>query len=599
MTSVATRKELPLPAEIAEAVNRFAGRAMAVAGDGETPEALAAAWQELELLAGADGARAAFGRRFADTDSSMRPKVGRGRGGAIACGSPFAVDAGARILRAGGNAVDAAAAACLALMAADVANASIGGRVQILIRPEDGPVAAIDGATRVPQGTPPLAHPGEVRDGFAVVPTPGGIVALIEAHARWGTLPIGDIFAPAIGLARDGFAVPPHLAALWAVQVPRLDADAGARALFLKPDGTSYRAGEVFRNQALGETLETLAASRGEALREGPLADTLADACRLGGGYLSAADLAADGTEDGEIISFDYKGAEIFTAGRQGWGQTIGEILGIASALEIERDWPGEGAICAMALTVLQAFADRPEEISGLRPKSNAIDPHRLVDPAFITGRAKHIAQLLSAPGGAMAAAIAGMLGSGDGSGDRDTTHLSVIDAAGDAVALTTSIGPHFGAAVAVAELGVLCGHSYHMATSPKPGARDWTEMSPTIGRLGDGTTMAIGGAGSERIPVAVAQVLLHLLGRTVSLREAVAEPRLSWKNAMLRLHCDFGSARIERLQKQGFPVQVTGRSHVDHVGVVQTVIRHADGSFEAAADPAYDGSISFGEPAR
>ena len=188
-----------------------------------------------------------------------------------------------------------------------------------------------------------------------------------------------------------------------------------------------------------------------------------------------------------------------------------------------------------------------------------------------------------------MANAIKAMAGPAGGP-DRDTTHLSVIDAEGNAVALTTSIGPHFGAAVASAETGTLFAHSYRMVSSPEPGARDWTEMTPSVAFGPDGGTLAIGGAGSERIPVAIAHALFHLFGRGQSLGHALVLPRLSWKEGRLRLHCDHGDALGQSLRNRGFPVEYTARSHRNHLGVVQAVLRHPDGTVEAAADPAYDG---------
>lgn len=566
----------------------FAERALRVE-DAEAPETLACDWQEIARTVGATPARA----RLDDRLMAAGVKHVAGRGGAVACGSPHATRAGAAILEAGGNAVDAAVGACLALMVADVANTSIAGRVQVLIALAHGTRIAVDGATQVPAATPPLARDGEEREGFAVVPIPGAVPALRQTHRRWGRLPFAEVAAPAIGLARNGFAVPPHLGAIWAVQVAKLRADAAARALFLKADGSPYRAGEVFRNPALADVLEALVREAGHSAHGDALADVLVGDCRAGGGFLAAADLAEDPTRDGEMIACPYHDARLLTLGRQGWGHTVAEILSLATALGLEARWPDVGALAAMGVAVLQAFDDRPQEIRTLRPKPSGLPLERLVDPEFIGGRAERVRALLALPPDALAERIARMLDPADRP-DQDTTHLSVIDDEGNAVALTTSIGPHFGAGAASRQAGVLFAYSQRMAASPEPGARDWTEMSPTIVSTGNGGRLAIGAAGSERIPVAIAQVLFHHIGRSQSLRDAMAAPRASWRDGNLRLHCDHGAGVAQSLADMGFPIDLTGRSHVNHLGVVQAVMRRPDGSVEAAADAAYDGAAAI-----
>src|SRR5262245_13543587 len=143
------------------------------------------------------------------------PKFARGRHGMIATGSPYATAAATQILAAGGNAMDAAAAAHLALMVADPANTSLGGRTQNLLRLRDGRVIPIDGATQTPAGIAPLSGANDERRGYAVVPIPGNLAALAELVGKYGKLKLADVLQPAIRLAEQGFKVPPRLAATW------------------------------------------------------------------------------------------------------------------------------------------------------------------------------------------------------------------------------------------------------------------------------------------------------------------------------------------------------------------------------------------------
>lgn len=138
-----------------------------------------------------------------------------GERGAIATSSPYASEAGRDILAAGGNAADAAVAACLALAVADPANTGLAGRCHFLLADESGVVHAIDGASMQPDGVPPLKPAEVLRTGHAAVPVPGNLAALDRVSREFGRLSFVDVAAPALTLARRGFRVPERLAAAW------------------------------------------------------------------------------------------------------------------------------------------------------------------------------------------------------------------------------------------------------------------------------------------------------------------------------------------------------------------------------------------------
>ena len=177
----------------------------------------------------------------------------------------------------------------------------------------------------------------------------------------------------------------------------------------------------------------------------------------------------------------------------------------------------------------------------------------------------------------------------------HDTTHLSVMDAEGNAVALTTSIGPRFGAGVATPELGFLYAHSYRMRSSPEPGERDYTEMTPTIALRDGKPFLVLGAAGSERIPGAILHVLSNVIDRGMPLDEAVAAPRVfSPDGKRVRVHDDTPAAVIEALRARGFAVELVPRGISRHLGIVQAVMFDAKtGEFAGTADPVYDGSAA------
>lgn len=507
--------------------------------------------------------------------------------GAVAASSPHAAKAGAQILRAGGNAVDAAVGTCLALTVADPINTSLFGRCQIIAASPgaaSGPdVWAIDGTTSAPRDLPVREGP---RAGFAAVPVPGLLRALAQAHRAHGRLALAEIVAPAITLAREGFIIPPALGAIWQEKGPSLGRDPAARRFYLKADGAPYGPGELFRQPALADLLTGLSHDLGALFDDPGECRALASRIADGGGFITQEDLATDHTRIGERICGQLAGQRVVTIGRQGWGHSLLQMIAILEAAGFDPE--GAGFDEELALTILCALQDRPQDIATLTPKPFGLPFEILCDPDFARRRAARIADMSRATDtGARLVAAYGAPGI---RADRDTTHLSVVDGEGAMVALTTSIGPHFGAGVADPVHGVLFAHSYRMASQPTPGARDVTEMTPTLVFDGDIPHLTIGGAGSERIPGAVFQVLVGNLMRSRSLSEAIAAPRCNWMGGALRLH-EGHSARAH-FEARGYTILESPRDHRQHLGIVQAVAR--DGmQVVGAADPAYDGVVA------
>jgi gamma-glutamyltranspeptidase/glutathione hydrolase len=225
-----------------------------------------------------------------------------GSGGMASTGSAFATRAAVRALEAGGNAADAAAAAAFAIMVTDPANTSVGGRAQILLRLASGAMIAIDGATEAPAGVPALSGPNDDRTGFKTAAVPGAPAALELMVRRHGRLPFAAALAPAIELAERGFPVPERLAAAFARTRAALGADAGARRLFLRPDGGTWERGQTFRQPVLAATLRRLAADGTAALYQTAFAATIADDMRRHGGFVTVRDLAGYRPQEGVVV---------------------------------------------------------------------------------------------------------------------------------------------------------------------------------------------------------------------------------------------------------------------------------------------------------
>ncbi|MGQ0735383.1 MAG: gamma-glutamyltransferase family protein [Acidobacteriota bacterium] len=515
----------------------------------------------------------------------------RGRRGMVATGSAFATRAGVRMLEAGGNAVDAAAAAYLALTVTDPANTSLGGRAQILVRLAEGRVVAIDGATEAPASVTALARPNELREGYAVVPAPGGLAAVAQMVTTYGRLKFAEAITPAIALAEDGFAVPPRLAAGWTRMRDALARDPGTARTFLKPDRSAYQAGELFRQPSLARVLRHIARDGVEVFYRGVIADAIARDVAIHGGFLSAKDLAAYRVLPGVVVETTYRGAEVAAAGGRAWGDTLVQMLNMLGQFAIAAGEPTATEVELLARVMAQALADRPQEIGSLKPKAGGHPLATLSSRAFALERAARIKEQLTArPRSPERVNDAGEAHERDG----DTTHLSVMDADGNAVSLTTSIGPSFGARVTTPDLGFLYALSYRMRADPTPNARDETEMTPAIVVRRGQPVLVIGAAGSERIPTSMLQVISLVLDRGRGLEQAMSAPRIFALADRLRLHDGLPAGMADALAGRGFVVESVDRGAAQHLGIVHAVsFDPRTREFTGAADPEGDGTAA------
>ncbi|MCK1492455.1 gamma-glutamyltransferase [Bradyrhizobium sp. 180] len=493
----------------------------------------------------------------------------------IAAGAPAAAEAGAQMLRLGGSAADAALAAALVTCVVDPANASLLGRCQIVLRTSQGRFAAIDGASAIPRELPDELGSGPLA--FAAVP--GLPQAFGKLHAEHGRLPLALVSAPAVRVAEEGFAVPEHLAAIWLRM--------GARTLGgVDPylDGT--RSPTYFRHPRLAELLRAFGAGGAAAITTGQIARRLAEGVRARGGFWRANDLAANAPRDGELLHGRFRDCRITTIGRQGWGHSLIEMLAILDRLPTFRSELIDIEASRLIAVIETCFADRPQRLGSLEPKPNGLAFETLIAPDFISGRAAAIVRRLAE------APSAPSIGKGPAllNEDRDTTHLSTLDADGGTVALTMSIGPHFGLCATDALFGLFPAKSFRMERDPVPGARDVTEMSPVIVTRGDRVLLSAGAAGSERIPGAIAQVIVNVVDRGLSIAEAVRRPRVNVTEDRPRVHADAGAEVITALMERWPNLQVSTRGHKNHLGIVHAVGQDESGKPVGAADDAWDG---------
>jgi gamma-glutamyltranspeptidase / glutathione hydrolase len=515
------------------------------------------------------------------------PRVASGPGGMVATAHWKATEAGARALEAGGNAFDAAVAAAFALCVAEPAGSGLGGQTMVLLHASaEGRTMALDGSSRVPRRADPRdLDRADCLYGYRATTVPSTPAVLDHLLERFGTLPLERALEPAIGLARDGYPVSPLQEMLARREREPLASQTGGR-LFLRPDGSPYPAGTIFRQPALARTLETLAREGIDAFYRGSIAERIDGDMRRHGGLLGLDDLdALPPPVDREPLRLRFAGRELSTFPPPGGGALLVDILGALSELGVEELDPDTPAGAVRIARVL-GLANRNRQVHPLPPDAERRRPG----------------------GRALAGAVRRWQ---DGRREKrgeirgETTHLSVMDDRGNAVALTQSIERVFGSMSATEDLGFLY-NDYMSAfdradpTHPyflRPGAVPWGSVAPTVvhdagsREAGGGAApvAVLGSTGDERISSTLALILLRM--RSGDPGKSVAAPRL---------HCTpewtvpieaerFPPGVVEEIERCGFDPEPR-EAFSFYMGAAQVVVRERD-TFIGAADPRRDGS--------
>jgi gamma-glutamyltranspeptidase/glutathione hydrolase len=520
--------------------------------------------------------------------------------GMVASEHRLASEAGVRILRQGGNAVDAAVATAFALGVVNPSSCGIGGGGFMLVfERRSGKVAALD----YRESAPAAARRDMFRDGGSsvrgglAVATPGEIAGIVAALERFGTLPLATLAEPAIAYARDGFPIEAHLARTIAAGRDRIRESPRLAALLLHPDGTPLGKGETLRQPDLARTLEAVAHGGRRAFYEGPVAEAIAAAAREAGGVLTAADLARyrpvwRKSLSGRFGVHDIHGMPPPSSGG-GALMTILRIVQRDDLAALGRNTPTTLHLLAEAMQF--AFADRAELYGD--PDFVSVPLGQLLSPerAFRLRRRLSAATTFSPE----------FYGHGSGAAGGGTSHLSVIDEDGNAVACTTSINTAFGSHVIAGGTGILLNNTMDdFSTAPgvanvyglvgseanavAPGKRPLSSMTPTIViREGEAVTVA-GGSGGPFIISGTLQALLGVLAFGQDAEAAVNAPRLhhQWVPNALLLEPEFPELTHLALRRRGHRT-----AEASPIGAVQLIRRQADGRLDGAADPRKGGA--------
>ncbi len=495
----------------------------------------------LLLLAGCAVSRAPGTARIPDTwrwASVDSPVVGQRA--MVASEHPLSSTVGADIMRRGGNAIDAAVAVGFAQTVVNPRAGNIGGGGFLVYRDSAGRVYALDYREKAPGAASRdmyLDSAGNVSDrslvGHLAVGVPGAVAGLWTMHQRFGRLPWRDVVAPAIALAREGHVVDSTRAATIAGARERLERFPASAALFL-PGGQPIAAGTLWRQPDLARTLELIADSGMAGFYRGRTADLIVAEMRRGGGIISHADLASYQAVWREPVRIPYRGWTI-------WSMPPSSSGGVTMALTFNI-LEGYGRLPAFGSAELlhleveamrRAFTDRNRWLGD--PDFVRMPLDRLLSKTYADGLRRQIDRRRATPSSAMPPIVEG----------SETTHYSIVDPAGNAVSITTTLNDNFGSAVTVAGAGFLLNDEMDDFTSKvgapndygliqgennaiAPNKRMLSAMTPSIVEGPDGRlAFVLGSPGGPRIISGVIQVISNVIDHDMSMAQAVYAPRI------------------------------------------------------------------------
>jgi gamma-glutamyltranspeptidase/glutathione hydrolase len=467
-----------------------------------------------------------------------------GEHGMVVSAQHEASAAGLAILAAGGNAIDAAVAVGYALAVVDPCCGNIGGGGFMLVHRADGGDTVVNFREKAPRAATAAmyldAAGNPVRDasrnGYRAAGVPGTVMGLDRALAEYGKLGRARVMAPAIALARDGFIVGEADAAILADRAKRFAADPAAAAIFLRPDGSPLQAGDRLVQSDLAKTLGLVAERGPDAFYRGPIAAAAAAASAAHGGILTEEDFADYTVTEMPPVTCTYRGYRVLSAPPPSSGGIIlCEMLNVLSGWDLGTAGHGSPqSLHLMAETMRHAFVDRNSALG---------DPEFVADPRERLLSPEHAAAIRAAIDPARATPSAALGAGAPPHEPAETTHYSVADGDGNAVAVTYTLNGNFGAGVVAPGTGFFLNNEMDdftakpgapnmfglvqgAANAIAPGKRPLSSMTPAIVEKDGRPVLVLGSPGGPRITTAVLETLTGIVDFGLSPADAVAAPR-------------------------------------------------------------------------
>ncbi|WP_038470540.1 gamma-glutamyltransferase [Candidatus Sodalis pierantonius] len=531
--------------------------------------------------------------------------------GMVASVDKTATEVGVAILRQGGNAVDAAVAVGFALAVTHPQAGNLGGGFMLLRTPA-GQTVAIDFREMAPQGATRTMFIGA--DGNAdcrlsltsplASGTPGTVAGLTLALSRYGSMDLARVMQPAIRLAEQGFIVNQALAGdLAHYGRENLVHYANSRAVFFKANGQPYTAGERLRQSQLARSLTLIAHQGSRAFYHGDIARQIVAEMRRRGGLINRQDLANYQALERRPVMGSYRGYEIYSMPPPSSGGVhIIQILNILENFDLAKMGAGSAnAIQVMSEAMKYAYADRSQYLGD--PDFVSVPVQALTSKAYAKTQAQRIDLNHARPSSTIRPGQLQLYES------DQTTHYSVVDKNGYAVAVTYTLNTYFGSGIMAGNSGILLNNEMD-DFSAKPGSpnlfglvgadanaiaprkRPLSSMSPTLVVKDGKIWLMTGSPGGSHIITTVLQMVVNTIDFGMNIAEATAAPRFhqQWTPDELRLEKGFSPDTLRLLQEKGQTLAIK-----PVMGSVQSIMRLPDGTLAGASDPRTQDDLTAG----
>lgn len=549
------------------------------ATDAVAPEAASPETESADAFAGlGEAARAALA-------SKEEGKPVTAQNWMVAAANPLAVEAGAKVLERGGSAADAMVAVQTVLGLVEPQSSGLGGGAFLVwYDAESGELTTLDGRETAPKAATPTyfqdenGEPLEFYDavvGGRSVGTPGTPALLEEAHRRWGKVNWGGLFDDAIALADEGFTVSPRLAGLVAEDSERLGRFPATKAYFF-PGGEAVAAGDTLKNPEYAHVLRRLAAEGSKAFYSGEIAEGIVDTVRNAEGnpgLLAMEDLAAYKVKERPAVCAEYRDHEVCGMGPpSSGGLTVGQILGMLGGYDLAAlgaENPESWRLIGDASRL--AFADRGRYMadSDFVP----VPTEGLIAPDYLAGRGELLAgddALPEVSAGSPGWSHAMNWGRDSSLELPSTSHISIVDADGNALSMTTTIENGFGSRLFTQ--GFLLNNEltdfsfethdeagYPIANRLEPGKRPRSSMAPSIVMKDGKPVLVIGSPGGSRIIGYVAKAIIGYLDWGLDVQQAVALPNIVNRFGTMDVEAGTSATDLTQpLADMGFEVEET-----------------------------------------
>jgi gamma-glutamyltranspeptidase/glutathione hydrolase len=527
--------------------------------------------------------------------------------GMVCAPQPEAVEAGAIALKKGGNAVDAAITCALVQTVVDPMMCGIAGFGSMqLYLPKHGHHGYIDFHTTAPAAATPDMWLDEIesqsRDGFGFIlknranevgyesiMTPGSLKAYYEAVEEYGTMDWKDIIQPAIDHAEDGFTVRPHFDEFWSASnimgrmamADKLRHTDAAQEIYFNDDGNTYPIGSNVKNPDMKRTLERIRDGGADLFYSGELAEEIAEDMNNNGGLMTLEDLRSYKTVRSEPVWGEYRGHKIASNQPPGGGVMIQEMLHILENFDLgSMGHNSADYIATVAEAMKWATIDKDKKMGD--PAFENVPVAEFTDREYAKELAKKIKR----------GETANVLRYGQPEESKDTTHVTVVDEAGNAVSMTHSLGMPSG--VVTNGLGFMyngCMGAFDprpgLPGSILPGKRRFTALCPTIVFKGDDPYIVVGAPGGTFITMGVLQSILNVMDFDMSMLEAVSAPRITANSNTIDVSNRIPKFVTDELVTRGYPI---ARSPFSYVFAGVHGIRIHDRKLDGGADPGRDG---------